>query len=69
MSKDHTEVAVTTIPNCNICTMAGDTTPAYADVMIPKYGSWGDLCEKHFFEYGCGLGLGIGQKLILKPTN
>lgn len=36
---------------------------AVYDVRLPLYGSWGNVCETHFIDFGCTLGLGNGQKL------
>ena len=30
-------------------------------------GPWADMCESHFRQYGTGLGLGMGQRLIIVP--
>ena len=30
-------------------------------------GPWADMCESHFRQYGTGLGLGKGQRLIIVP--
>lgn len=31
-----------------------------------QMGPWGFMCEKHFKEHGVGLGLGLGQRIILR---
>lgn len=61
MSKNHTEVTVDKLPKCSIC-----KEDASYDAKIRGMSSWGYLCEKHFKTMGSGLGLGKGQKLILK---
>lgn len=63
---DHTSVIVQSIPNCDICKMSGVTTPAYADAAL-TVGTWGNVCIQHFNQYGRGLGLGRGQRLLLDP--
>lgn len=54
------EVEVYEKPLCNIC-----NEPAEYDAMT-KYGNWAYLCERHYEKLGIGLGLGKGQRLILK---
>lgn len=58
----HTEVVVSQMPNCDVCTTA---VPAYADAKT-KYGPWAYVCEAHFVELGCSLGSGHGQRLVTK---
>jgi hypothetical protein len=55
------EVKVLQLHNCDVCTVA---TPAYADAKVPG-GPWGYLCAVHFRQFGCELGTGKGQKLVL----
>jgi len=70
MTKPHTETVVNHIPACDICQGAQQDTKAYADARIPANGSWAYLCAYHFDHFGCELGLGKGQKLILdNPFN
>ena len=57
----HTETTVTYLPQCNLCT----TKQAAYDART-VLGFWASLCEGCFHIYGVGLGLGRGQKLILK---
>ncbi len=62
---------MTEIPDCDICKANGRSlsvtvsVPAYADARIPSMGSWAYLCRKHFGIYGCKLGTGQGQELVL----
>ena len=56
----HTEVEVAQIPNCDLCGQ-----PAQFDAKI-VFGPWAFLCPEHFRKLGVGLGLGRGQKLILR---
>jgi hypothetical protein len=60
-----TSVVVATIPDCDLCKQVGVTKPAYADASL-TLGSWGYVCLQHFNEYGKGLGLGRGQRLLLE---
>ena len=36
---------------------------ALYDVNIALLGGWANVCQAHFNQYGCKLGLGYGQKL------
>ncbi|MAH51336.1 hypothetical protein CMI37_36305 [Candidatus Pacearchaeota archaeon] len=63
MAKKGTEVAVSSLPNCQIpeCERR-----AFADAAIPRYGgTWGYVCKSHFNHLDCKLGPGRGQKLII----
>ena len=53
-------VTVANLPNCDIC---NDGTLAKYDARIPGM-SWGNLCQSHFMQFGCALGVGFGQELI-----
>lgn len=67
--KPHTEAEVDSIPCCDICKAEyGKTIPAYADARLPGYGggAWANVCRNHFNWHGGRLGLGLGQKFILK---
>lgn len=57
----HTEVVVDKLPNCDIC----KCQPASYDAKT-KDGPWGNLCEDDFKKHGVGLGLGLGQRLVLR---
>jgi hypothetical protein len=56
----HTQVTVPKLPKCDFC----DERALYDGKTT--VGPWGYMCRKHFREYGTGLGLGKGQKLIPK---
>lgn len=58
--KDGSTVFVDDIPECDIC-----GHPAEYDAKT-KQGPWGYLCATDFAIYGIGLGLGVGQKLVLR---
>ena len=53
------QVNVTALPPCDVC-----HKPATYDARIPGQG-WANLCEDHFKAYGCKLGTGNGQKLVV----
>jgi hypothetical protein len=61
---DHTSVAVSVIPSCDV---NPDHGAAYADAKIlrPAPGPWGNFCKSCFDSFGCRLGLGFGQALML----
>lgn len=66
---DLTEVKVATLPFCDIHKYYGDGTEvlaAYDGRTVS--GQWGYMCEEHFPEWGVGLGLGKGQRLILEGS-
>lgn len=62
MSGDHTEVEMTSIPDCDIDPSHGE---AYADAKTAG-GPWGYVCRACFDSLGCELGLGRGQRLVLR---
>ena len=61
-----TEVEMTTLPPCDVCTATGVARPEVAryDAKTVR-GPWGYLCEAHFLTLGVGLGTGRGQRLVL----
>ena len=59
---DLTEVQMVRIPPCDIGAPHGDA--AYDGKT--RLGPWAYMCETHFEQLGVGLGLGKGQRLILK---
>lgn len=56
----NTSVTVAVLPKCDFC-----DDQAHYDAKIPMYGSWANVCERHFKRFGCSVGLGKGQKLVL----
>jgi hypothetical protein len=58
--KPHTTVTVTALPTCDFCAL-----PAYADGKT-QLGPWANMCKGHFMVLGYGLGLGKGQRYVLK---
>lgn len=63
MSKNHTEVTVRELPNCDFCTQQGVVKAASYDGKT-SMGPWANMCTTHYRQYGTGLGLGKGQKLV-----
>lgn len=61
--KNHTEVTVTVLPLCDLCTERGITRPATVDGKTTM-GPWAHMCDAHYDVYGVGLGLGQGQRMV-----
>ncbi len=49
------------------CDMPGCDEPAEYDAAT-RSGRWGNLCQTHFDQEGCRLGLGMGQKLVVRGS-
>ena len=62
-----THVVVDRFPPCDFCVEVGVVRPAAYDGAT-RMGSWASMCPAHFKQYGIGLGIGRGQKLILKSA-
>ncbi len=58
-----TQVKVRSLPNCDIC---GDQAKYDGKTCL---GPWAYMCPSCFLLDGIGLGLGIGQELILEGDN
>lgn len=58
-------VEVFVIPDCDFCAERGSITPAQYDGRT-VLGPWANMCAVDFTLYGTGLGLGKGQRLVLK---
>lgn len=58
-------VLVEQVPNCDICIRKNDVKNAIYDAKT-VFGMWGYLCEECYGKYGLGLGIGLGQRLVLK---
>ena len=52
------------LPNCD---MPGCDEPAEYDART-RSGQWGNFCQDHFDQQGCRLGLGRGQKLVVRGS-
>jgi len=55
-----TEVKVAALPDCDICQKA----KAQYDAKTIT-GQWGYMCQQCYDVHGLGLGLGVGQKLVV----
>lgn len=64
---DHTSVEVRSLPQCDFCGTEGKVALAVFDGATTG-GPWANMCERHYRIHGVGLGLGRGQKLILKKS-
>lgn len=61
-----TQVKVAEIGQCDLCFHEeGKVVPAYADAKL-SIGPWAYVCREHFKIYGCSLGTGRGQELVLR---
>ena len=62
----HTTVLVDEIPDCDLCVSrpAPMNSPAYADANLGR--GWAYVCSDHFALFCCSLGLGRGQRLVLR---
>ena len=66
---DHTSVEISSPHYCDFCGDVGTETVAKVEAKYDaatEMGPWADMCEAHYRRYGIGLGLGLGQRLILK---
>ncbi|HEY5236128.1 MAG TPA: hypothetical protein VIJ14_08125 [Rhabdochlamydiaceae bacterium] len=57
--KPSTSVEVTHLPKCDFC-----EERANYDARTTT-GVWANMCAPHYKRHGLGLGMGVGQKLIL----
>jgi hypothetical protein len=65
-----TQVLVSTVPPCDLCSLDTSTPPplAFADARIPSVGSWAYVCKPCFDRHGCTLGTGHGQALVTREN-
>ncbi len=66
-----TSVEVTRIPLCDLCDLRhlrSEDAPLHLAAVDGKtlFGAWANMCEYCYVAYGTGLGVGKGQRLILK---
>jgi len=54
------------MPKCDMCDPGAKTTSKVMYDGKTAMGPWANMCGHCFKRYGVGLGLGKGQKLILK---
>lgn len=64
MPSEYTQILM--IPHCDLCRLvdSGDRDAAYDGKT--QAGPWAYMCEEHFKVHGTGLGIGRGQRLVLK---
>lgn len=55
------QVTVQSLPQCDMC---GDGSAAEFDGAT-AFGPWANMCNRHFGQFGVGLGTGRGQRLVL----
>ena len=60
-------VEVAKLPRCDFCGGQPNRRLAKYDGKTMG-GSWANMCQEHFEDYGIGLGTGKGQRLILIMT-
>ena len=58
----HTIAIVFQKPDCDFCTTGVGSQAQYDGATVQ--GPWANMCNMHFRQYGKGLGLGRGQKLM-----
>jgi hypothetical protein len=63
MIDKNTQTEVSRMPKCDFCPY-----PARYDFRTPL-GPWANACRDHFVAYGGELGLGKGQKLVLRKKS
>ena len=67
MSKnDHTKTVISEPKFCDFCKQNGVTRHAKYDAKVTIATGWANMCQGHFDLYGIGLGLGVGQELIVE---
>jgi hypothetical protein len=70
MNKQGTEANYygTKLPSCDVHRLEhAELVEASYDARL-KFGSWAYVCEDCFTNYGVRLGVGFGQKLVLKNS-
>jgi hypothetical protein len=66
--QSHTEVYVDDLPTCDIHAVnVGAPVIATYDGRTTM-GPWAYMCSSCFARFGVGLGLGKGQRLIVRPN-
>ena len=59
----HTIVAVSRLPDCDVCPAGHQLDAHYVGRITTKRSPWKRMCEDHFQEWGVGLGVGRGYQL------
>lgn len=62
------QVTVASLPDCDICKHVSRPTNRVEKARYDgktKEGPWANMCDRHFRQYGVGLGTGKGQRLVL----
>ena len=65
--KNHTQVEVSELPQCDFCKQ--NPLVLYQEAHYDGktwMGPWANMCREHFKKFGVGLGLGKGQELMLR---
>ena len=62
---DGTVARVDHLPDCDFCKMQMDHPNAAEYDGSTSSGQWAYMCEVHFQAHGKGLGLGVGQRLMV----
>ena len=63
------EVEVGSLPKCDVCGSKGVAKTAEYDASVPAFnGTWANLCGPCFSKFGCRLGIGAGQHLVLRQN-
>jgi hypothetical protein len=68
MKPPHTQVTIDVPKKCDFCKQNGVDRDAKYDGKVSIGTYWANMCQGHFELYGIGLGLGIGQELIVKSS-
>ncbi len=61
----NTIALVSVLPPCDICCQEGKMNVKAKYDSRTVLGFWANLCPDHFLKYGRGLGLGMGQELVI----
>jgi hypothetical protein len=62
---DKTEVTVMALPDCDFCKYVDNIGRKARFDGVTKRGVWANMCQSHFEVEGIGLGLGVGQMLVV----
>jgi hypothetical protein len=66
LQKDEYTI-VSTLPNCDFCAAMNRKVKAKVDGKT-DLGVWANMCARHYASRGIALGLGKGQRLVLKGS-